>query len=417
MQIAMVAYADISHDSRVQREAASLAHAGHDVTVFCLPDPGGAAVPAVDGHVRVVPVAVSGSARPGSARPVSGASLLRAAARKAQWVVAYAWNVRLWGRAVTASAGHFDAWHAHDMAGLVALAGSIDRGALLVYDVHDLFAETGTASQLPVLVRRAIRLYERHLVRHVDLAVVVNADLADVVRTRLRPRRLIVVHNCPPRWSVCEPRPDLIRAALGISPGAPIVLYHGVLGQMRGLDRLIEAMLEVELRAAHLVLMGYGQLREQLESTAMDPRFDRRVHVLPAVLPRDLLPWIASADVGALAMPRASLNLYLSTPNKLFECLAAGTPVVVSAFPAVRRIVEDDRLGPLGAVCRPDDTRDLARALGSILSLQPSELAALRRRCARAAEERWNWETEAAKLVDAYAVLARSHVPRPTAAG
>jgi glycosyltransferase involved in cell wall biosynthesis len=100
-----------------------------------------------------------------------------------------------------------------------------------------------------------------------------------------------------------------------------------------------------------------------------------------------------------------SLNNRLSTPNKLFECLAAGVPVISSDFPDRRQIVLGDPAGPLGAVCRPDDVTDVARAIRSILDLPADERDALRARCLRAAHERWNWETESAKLVALYAEL------------
>ena len=107
-------------------------------------------------------------------------------------------------------------------------------------------------------------------------------------------------------------------------------------------------------------------------------------------------------------MPRATLNLYLSTPNKLFECLAAGVPVVASDFPAMRSIVMDDPLGPLGVVCDPSVVSEIAGALHRILGMNPDARDELRRRCATAARQRWNWESQAAVLLAAYAELARS---------
>jgi glycosyltransferase involved in cell wall biosynthesis len=96
----------------------------------------------------------------------------------------------------------------------------------------------------------------------------------------------------------------------------------------------------------------------------------------------------------------------LSTPNKLFESLAVGLPVVSSDFPERRSIVMDDPDGPLGALCEPTDIGSIAAAIRSILDLAPVERADLRARCLRAAHERWNWETESAKLVALYASLA-----------
>jgi glycosyltransferase involved in cell wall biosynthesis len=101
----------------------------------------------------------------------------------------------------------------------------------------------------------------------------------------------------------------------------------------------------------------------------------------------------------------STINHRMSTPNKLFECLAAGVPVVASDFPEMRQIVCDGPLGPLGIVAAPDDVQALARAIRAIVAADPSTRAELRARCLRAAHERWNWETESAGLVRLYAEL------------
>lgn len=405
----MVVYSDVTHDSRVQREANSLAEAGHQVTLFSLAG-SGQQIPSLDSRVQVIARApTKGMVLPGSPSPFRQfrpETRLRNIADRIGWLTGYTRNLRSWGRAITSETTAIDVWHAHDFAGLVAVGGSIRPGPALVYDVHDLFVETGTAVRLPRMLRWAIRQYERRLIRRVDLVVAVNQPLADIVRDRYRPKSMIVVHNCPPRWTPPEPRPDLIREATGIPASAPIILYHGLLSANRGLDKLTAAMLEPGLEHAHLALMGYGELARSLADLAGDPRYGHRLHILEAVPPALLLPWVASADVGSMAMPRASLNLFISTPNKLFECLAAGTPVVVSDFPAVREIVIGDPLGPLGAVCDSALVSDVARSIRGILALGDTARIDLRRRCQAAARERWNWETEVARLLGAYDGLA-----------
>jgi glycosyltransferase involved in cell wall biosynthesis len=176
-------------------------------------------------------------------------------------------------------------------------------------------------------------------------------------------------------------------------------------------------MLEPELAHAHLALLGYGRLRDELAAQAADPRYGGRIHVLDAVAPEELVPWVASADVGAMALPATTRNLVLATPNKLFECLAAGTPPVVSNLPLMRRIVMDDPLGPLGAICDPDDTRSVALALAGILDLDQAAREELRARCLTAARERWNWETEVGRLVRAYNQMSSAPSLASEAAG
>ena len=126
------------------------------------------------------------------------------------------------------------------------------------------------------------------------------------------------------------------------------------------------------------------------------------MHLLPAVPPDELLPWVASADVGVMPNQPRTLNERLSTPNKLFESLAAGLPVVSSDFPERRRIILEDPAGPLGAVCDPTDPAALAAALAGLLALPPDERAALRARVLAAAHARYAWHRQAGIVLEAY---------------
>lgn len=405
LRVAMILYGDITYDSRVQREANSLARAGHVVTVFCV-DGTHATSPMLDPAVNLEQVPHRATREPRGPSPfLAGRGAGRYVAR-VRWLAAYVRNLVGWARAIGRTDTAFDVWHAHDFTGLVAANLARPSGTALVYDLHDIFLETGSGARLPPPLRWLVCRYERRLIAGVDLVVTVNDALAAYYRERVRPRSMVVAHNCVPVWQAPDARPTLLRDALGIDRDTPVILYHGLIDQDRGLETLFEAMLQPGLIRAQLVLLGPGLRRERLRELAGEPRYGGRIHVLDPVPPASLLSWVASADVGAMAMPPTTLNLYLSTPNKLFECLAAGVPVVVSDFPAVRKIVLDDPCGPLGIVCDPLSVRDVARALRELVDLDPDERGEMGRRCATAARERWNWESEARALLGSYERIA-----------
>jgi glycosyltransferase involved in cell wall biosynthesis len=108
-----------------------------------------------------------------------------------------------------------------------------------------------------------------------------------------------------------------------------------------------------------------------------------------------------------MAIQPSTLNHRMSTPNKLFECLAAGLPVVASDFPEMREIIMADPAGPLGIVCRPDDPAEIARSIASIVERPSEERNALRARCLEAAHARWNWESEVMGLLHLYTDLEK----------
>jgi glycosyltransferase involved in cell wall biosynthesis len=408
-RVGVALYGDLTYDSRVRREARTLAEAGYDVTIVCLAaQAGGSDLPAsVNVQVRPPPGmgVIPGSWNPFFA-PRGGLAVFRG---RIAWLIAYVRGLRAWGRVAVATAGPVDVWHAHDLTGLAAIVPNLGRGVPVVFDSHELFLETGTALRLPSPARWFLRAYERRLVNRTSAVITVNEALAAFLRRRFPTQTVLAVHNCPDRWLPPTERPTVLREAMGVSGDVPIILYHGALSAHRGVEQLMEALLEPGLERAHLALMGFGEMRDAFVRAAADARWGNRVHVLEPVRPADLLSWVASADVGAMPIQPATLNLRLSTPNKLFECLAAGTPVVASDFPAMREIVIDNPGGPLGAVCDPSRVDVIADAIRSILRLEPTDLEALRARCVRSAAERWNWDHEGETLLSVYSKLG----PRP----
>lgn len=461
MDVVLYVFNDVRHDSRVLREAGTLAAAGHRVTVMGTTRDADEAPgrEARDGfaiervaiprrtplyvtwvhrpwrlHRRVtrnLRAAVRGGAR---VRLVAAASI-GLAVLSIPWVVARAlWEVILrafrvpshptwvdyvatwtgrragWCRAAAAASPRADVHHANDAETLPAALRAARRDSgRVVYDSHEIFTAWGPLLDQPVFVRSAFRRWERRLARRAAALVTINDEIAGELARLLAPRRTVVVHNCPPRWTPPAPAPDLLRRAVGIPATAPVVLCHGNLQAGRGLEETAEAMMRPGLESAHLVFLGYGRM--VVASMLDDPRLGGRVHVLDPVPPSELLPWVASADVDVMAILPTDRNSVLSSPNKLFESIAAGVPVVTSDLPVRRRIVLDDPDGPLGALCDPTDPESIAAAIRSILSSLPEERAATRARILAAAHARWNWEREGAKLVDLYDDLAREASP------
>ena len=404
LRVAMALYADVTFDSRVQREAETLCGAGHTVTIYCLSGTAPAGAP-----YRVVAHRPDrSSVLPDGSSPflkASAASLPARLASRARWVVGYLRNVRAWGRWAVAAAGDVDVWHAHDLTGLMAVGPVVKPPVRLVYDSHEIFVETGTAARLPGPVRRLLRAYEGRLARRAVALVTVNERYGDVLTRRIRPRRTVIVRNCPPRWTPPAEPSTRLRAAAGVPAAVPLILYHGAFARHRGIEQTAEAMLEPGLETAHLVLLGFGGTKPEVEKLVADPRFGGRLHMIDAVPPGELLEWVSGADVDVIPLQHSTLNHWLCTPNKLWESLAAGIPVVVSDFPSMRPVVLDDPAGLLGAVCDPADPASIAAAIRVVTDPSPDERAAMRARCLDVAHTRWNWETESSALVELYAGL------------
>jgi len=324
------------------------------------------------------------------------------------------YSVLGWARAAAKAAPAADVYHGHDLTALPAAVDAARRhpGSVAIYDSHELFLDAGIEARQPWFARALLRRFERRLIRKVDAVITVNDSISDRLRERYGAPAATIVRNAPPRQPTRTTRPDLLRPSAGIPVSAPVILYHGGFQRDRGLEVLAEAMTDTRLDAAHLVLLGFGPLEASLQTLAAEPRFGGRIHVLSAVPPDELLERVASADVSAMPNQPRTENERLSTPNKLFESIAVGTPVVSSDFPERRAIVIDDPDGPLGAVCDPTRPELLGEALAGVISLPADAMADLRARCQRAAHERYNWEIESARLLGVYEGLWEARATR-----
>jgi glycosyltransferase involved in cell wall biosynthesis len=292
---------------------------------------------------------------------------------------------------------------------LAARARTAGRAGRVVYDVIDVMLESNNYARTSRPVLAWYRSRERGWVRRADAIVTVNDAIADHLarawRLRVRPTVLL---NCRPRWAWPSTPPDRIREATGIPADRRVVLYLGRLGPERGLDEAAEAVLRLD--DAALVMLGFGPWADVLRKRDSDPRFAGRHFTLPPVHPDGVPEWTASADASIVAVPANSLNQRLSTPNKFWESLTAGTPIVVGRdLSVMRAIVEDEQIG---ATADPGDPTDLARALASLLDEPDDVRAARRARAFDLAQTRYNWET----AVQIYLDLIRTLVPERSGA-
>jgi glycosyltransferase involved in cell wall biosynthesis len=141
--------------------------------------------------------------------------------------------------------------------------------------------------------------------------------------------------------------------------------------------------------------MGGGQLEDTVRQASAN---HSNIHLCPAVAPSAVLGFTANADVGVVGMENTCLNHYLSLPNKLFEYLTAGVPVIVPDFPEMRRVV--DNYHQCGWSWS-DDTEGLAAL---IRRLSPDEVKAKKQHALEAARD-LSWEKEEQTLLRLYQTL------------
>jgi glycosyltransferase involved in cell wall biosynthesis len=278
-------------------------------------------------------------------------------------------------------------------------------GKHVVYDVHEdvpkqLLSKHWIPPRLRRLVSMCARLVESIGVMFWDGIVAATPSIAQ----NFPPHKTAVVQNFPVRDEIAPPH------AQPFSARPSNVVYVGAIAQERGIFELVAALaLLPDANPAKLLLAGSfrpSALQKQLSRSAGWERVDFRAWCGRGAV-RELMAKSRAGIVTFLAHP----NHVEAQPNKLFEYMSAGIPVIASDFPLWRQIVEG---AGCGLLVDPERPAAISEAIDHLIN-HPLEAAAMGERGRRAVEEKYNWDRESEVLIGFYQRLfneqpaARAH--------
>jgi glycosyltransferase involved in cell wall biosynthesis len=295
-----------------------------------------------------------------------------------------------------------DIYHALDLPALPAcyIAARLHRKPL-IFEAYELPLSTRPLSELSTSRRWLHALITPLLslvVPYCASVITVSPPIVEEIRRRYHTPRVSLIRNIP-AYQVVE-RSDRLRQHLGLSAEIRIALYQGYIQSDRALDILVRAAAFLQENTV-IVMMGAneGSMQAQLEALIASERVADRVKIIPPVAHTELLDWTASADLGLIIYrPDFSPNVQMMLPNKLFEYLLAGLPVLASSLDAISDIVRTHEVGQIVSSLSPED---VGAAINAMLSDQVT-LARMRRNALEAARHEFHWEKESQKLVRLY---------------
>jgi glycosyltransferase involved in cell wall biosynthesis len=315
----------------------------------------------------------------------------------------FPWHRRLLSAALAFPA---EVYIANDLPQLAAgILAAHHHGATLVYDAHEFYPSQPFTRNASAELEET----ERALITAADLVVTVNDSIADIMAMKYGCQRPEVVLNCPSRRHQVPAvtQDNLLRAFTGVSPAQRVLLYQGNLAASRNLEPLIDAMALMPDDRIVLALMGKASaVGDALRQRAADRHvLGTRVHFIPEQSAATLLSWTAGADAGIIPYPHSDLNTWLVSPNKLFEFLAAGVPILASHGPELRRFVGDREVGMNAHLATPDD---FARAISTFFAGPVNHWRAR----TQAVAERFTWEVEGRQWLSLLASAQATHDSR-----
>lgn len=291
----------------------------------------------------------------------------------------------------TLSGQSFDAIWSNDLDTLLpGYLVSRSKKIPLVYDSHEYFTEAAGLTGRP-FQRGVWLMLERVLFPRVRSVITVNHGIAEAYADRY-PTALggtpFVVRNMPRQQVPAVAERAKWRSRLGVSESQSLLILQGAF-----LDKDRGVKLAVDTLRLHpswsLVVVGAGSewewAKDQVDSLS------GRLICLPKMAFEELRILTASADIGLSLDQGNHGNYWMSLPNKLFDYIHAGIPVVASPMPEVAKVV--NHYG-VGSVVESMDVDGIGRAIQHVL--QP-DAADWKNRCQQAALE-LNWEAEESQV-------------------
>ena len=367
LRVAMVHFSTFGLDSRVQRQARSLASLGHEVHCVCLDGP--KRIPIDSGVIRTYSVGrARGKPRKGMGNYIKGYAAFFASAIR---------------RVAALDRLHpLDLVEVHNMPNFLTFAGLGPklRGAPILLDVHDTFPELfETKFQVgrDHPLGRALRLEERASAAFADAVLVVTAEAGERLQSRgVGVGKTHVVMNAPDERVFGPPR----TVSLPPSDGPVRVVYHGGVAERFGVETLVRAAghLNGALSGGTVEILGACAVDGARISALADRVAPEVVRVAPTPTPFAEIPQkLEGAHVGVVPTLKDSFTELL-LPVKLLEYVHLGIPVVASRLPVTERYFSDREV----KFFEPGSAQSLASAIEDVCA-NPTETSA---RAERASE-------------------------------
>lgn len=252
-------------------------------------------------------------------------------------------------------------YHASDLYTLPAMRKAADRHhARLVFDARELYTHLPSTTRRP-WVRATWEVIQHLHIHRANCVYTVSESIAHHLQKKHNAQNICLMRNIPAPQAATPARS--LRERLALPPNVTIILHQGNLQKHRGATMMVEAMLHTD--NAVLVFMGHGPLRSDIEHLVQNLDLQAKVRFIDPVPPEKLLSVTASADLGLTFLEDCCLNHRYALPNKLFEYLAAGVPVIASDLPEISQIIQRFSVG---CVVPPGNTKALAAALNRAVS-------------------------------------------------
>jgi glycosyltransferase involved in cell wall biosynthesis len=264
-------------------------------------------------------------------------------------------------------------------------------GARLVYDSHEYFTEVPELVNRPK-VQKIWERIEHWIFPKLQTIYTVNESIAEMYHAKYK-KEVKVIRNVSPAW---QNTGHTSKSELGIPEDTFLIIMQGAgINVHRGAEEAVEAMKFIE--NATLLIVGDGDVVSRLKQYVIDYVLEKKVLFFSKRPYNEMMEFTSHADVGLTLDKPNNLNYKFSLPNKVFDYIHAGTPIISTKLIELERIITKHKVGLLIEDLTPENLAEKINFLKSNREL----LNELKANCKIAAKTE-NWENESLKLAEIY---------------
>ncbi|MEK6553119.1 MAG: glycosyltransferase [Bacteroidota bacterium] len=214
------------------------------------------------------------------------------------------------------------------------------KKAKVYYNSREIYAHLGGLRNRPTL-QNIVKSIEKFFITKVDIVLTTGPLDSEYIEKLYKISDTLVVRNIP-LYQKAVSKIDF-RSKYNIDQDKLILIYQGVILPGRGLKQIINVV--ARLPKTVLIILGDGEQKINYKELANKLNISDRVIFAGTVDQKDLINYTAGGDVGLSLIENISISYYHALPNKLFEYIMAGLPVLCSDLPQMKAIIEKYNVG------------------------------------------------------------------------
>ncbi len=232
-----------------------------------------------------------------------------------------------------------DIYIANDLDTLAAnFLSSRIKGVPVLFDNHEYFTGVPELLERP-FVRKFWKAIERYIFPKLKYIYTVNDSLKNIFEKEYNVP-VEVIRNIP----LCGvEKTENKNTNIDIPRDKKIVLYQGAINKDRGIEEAIKSMQFVD--GVLLLIIGDGDVINEVKKLAVDLNLQEKVKFTGKIPFRELINYTQLADLGLCIEKPTNINYIYSLPNKLFDYIRSGVPVLASHLPEVENIINQYSIG------------------------------------------------------------------------